>query len=138
MSLLMFKPFCFMFSAHILNCNYFFNYLLVVTSRAHFTHNVHCGQIDFSRGEKGQGLQVDTHLTFVLGYSEKCMHRFQQLRSLNETKDSSGGSTPCFCSNKGSNTSKENLQLPVFILSYKLEKGRIDGRAHGKKKAAKE
>uniref|UniRef100_A0A8C9XLG7 Anthrax toxin receptor n=1 Tax=Sander lucioperca TaxID=283035 RepID=A0A8C9XLG7_SANLU len=47
------------------------------------------------------------------------MHRFQQLRSLNETKDSSGGSTPCFCSNKGSNTSKENLQLPVFILSYK-------------------
>lgn len=37
MSLLMVKLFCLMFSAHTLNCNYWFNYPFVIKPRAHFT-----------------------------------------------------------------------------------------------------
>lgn len=90
MSLLMVKLYCFMFSAHTLNCNYWFNYLFVVTSRAHFTHCVHCGQIDLWRGEKGQGLQVDTHLTLVCPWLQQnlCVvfDNYRVLISFNETK----------------------------------------------------
>lgn len=86
----MFKLYCFMFSAHTLNCNYWFNYLFVVTSRAHFTHCVHCGHTDLWRGEKGQGLQVDTHLTLVCPWSQQnlCVvfDNYWVLISFNETK----------------------------------------------------
>lgn len=50
---------------HTLNCNYWFSYPFLVTSRAHFAHCVHFGQIDLLRGEKDQVLPADTHITLV-------------------------------------------------------------------------
>lgn len=52
------------------DCNYWFNYLFVVTSRAHFTRCVHC--VWLIEGWAGrQGLRVDTHLSLVCPWSHR-------------------------------------------------------------------